>query len=109
MAHAKELVDDSVGRISLECTHLGKKQYKTYRAQRLSDIQKGKRLGFGRDQVQADTLAENFKTIDAEVYELEEDVRAECARFPGHSEDVPKKKSRVRIKRQKKTTKTMQQ
>ena len=56
----------------------------------------------------ADTLAENFKAIDAEVYELEEEVRSEWARFPGHSENVPKKKCRGRTRRQKKTTKTMQ-
>ena len=49
----------------------------------------------------ADTLAEDFKAIDAEVHELEDEVRAEWARFPGHSDDVPKKKSRGRTKRQK--------
>ena len=38
----------------------------------------------------ADTLAENFQTIDAEIYELEEEVRAEWARFPGLSENLPK-------------------
>ena len=38
----------------------------------------------------ADTLAENFQTIDAEIYELEEEVRAEWARFPELSQNLPK-------------------
>ena len=53
----------------------------------------------------ADILAEYFKAIDAEVYELEEEVRAERAWFPRHNEDVPKKKSRGRTHRRKKTEK----